>query len=119
MGYMGILCIIFPLYYSHYIMGGGATRVSPRIQRSENEELWCPEQKKMDVSAQEEGEDLSFLHFCSIQALTGLDDANSHWWEWISLFSLLIQIIILLETSSLRHTQKQYFISYADILEPS
>ena len=39
------------------------------------------------------------LPFCSNQALSGLDDADMHWWGQSSLFSLLIQMLIFSENT--------------------
>ena len=43
--------------------------------------------------------------FCSIQALSRLDDAHPHWWGQFFSLSLLIQMLISLETPSQTHSE--------------
>lgn len=47
-----------------------------------------------------------FSPYCSIKSLNGSHGAYPHWWWLCSLFSLLIQILISLETSSQAYPNK-------------
>lgn len=58
---------------------GGVGGVSPRIQKPENQEIRCPRAGEDDVPGEEEREFTLPLPFCSIQGLSGLEDAHSHW----------------------------------------
>lgn len=97
-GYMEILCIIFPSYYGGcrgWCDNRGDTGISPRVQRPENQKLWCPRAKENGCLSSRRGRKfvLSALLFYSAPHKIGWCPLTLGG-EWISLISLLVQMLI-------------------------
>lgn len=87
--------ILKPNYHEFWDLKVGANSVKSwyesKSPRTRSTDVW--EQEKMDVSPQAKSKFALPLPFCSLWALSGLDDAHLNRVRW-SLFSLLIQMLI-------------------------
>ena len=62
----------------------GSAGISPRVQRPETRELWCPRIGEDEHPCSRRERKFSLPPpFCSIGVLKELDDASPHWWGWI------------------------------------
>lgn len=92
----GKTVVKFPWSLKAWALGlgaeGGSLGLSPKALELES---WCPKAGKNEgLGSSRRSEFVIVPPFWSIQARNRLDGAHSHWWEWPSLFSLLIQIVI-------------------------
>ena len=94
----------------------GASGASPNLGLNvQNQELWCLRAECRYASSSWEGEFAPFLPCCSIQALSGLGD-SSYIAEGDLPYSISDSNANFFLKHPRKHTQKQCFINYLDIL---
>lgn len=102
------------LFESEGLRNVRTTSIIPRVQRPKNQKIWCPRAGKNRIPSLKREKEFAFPSpFYAIWALSIVSNACPHWRGWLSLLSLMNQILI-----SSRNAPKQCFTSYMAILYP-